>query len=406
MGIAGRLARAFLRSKLTPLITLASLAVGLLAIVATPREEEPQISVPMIDVIAALPGATPRETEHLLVRPIEQRMWEIPGVEHIYSMAGDGMAMVTVRFKVGEDQEQSVVKVHAKLFSALDQAPPGATPPLVKPHTIDDVPILALTLHSARYGSDALRALAVRLADDLRTLPDVAETSVIGGEPKQMRVTLDPARLAASGVSPAEVAMALEGANGRLQAGEFARGDRVYLVRVGAPLATPEDVGSIVVAERGGAPVYLRNVAAVAEAYGERESYVMHAVKDSAAEAAVTIALAKRHGANATVVAQAALERVAQARARLLPPDVGLEVTRDYGETASEKASELIRHLLIATLSVTALIWIFLGWREALVVLVAVPVTLGLTLFAYYAMGYSLNRITLFALIFSIGILV
>jgi len=406
MGIAGRLARTFLSSKLTPLVTIASLAVGLLAILGTPREEEPQISVPMIDVIAALPGATPRETENLLVRPIEQRMWEIPGVEHIYSMAGDGMAIVTVRFKVGEDQEQSVVKVHAKLFAAMDHAPDGALPPLVKPHTIDDVPILALTLNSARYGSNELRVMAVALEDQLRTIPDVAETFVIGGEPRQLRVALDPARLAASGVSPGEVAMSLKGANARLQAGEFASGDQVYLVRVGAPLVSAADLGSVVVASRGGAPVYLRNVATVTEAFGERESYVMHAVHGQGAVNAVTISIAKRRGANATVVAEKALERLAQAKGKLLPPEVGVEVTRNYGETASEKASELILHLIIATLSVTALIWVFLGWREALVVLVAVPVTLALTLFAYYAMGYSLNRITLFALIFSIGILV
>jgi multidrug efflux pump subunit AcrB len=406
VGIAGRVARSFLQSKLTPLITLASLAVGLLAILGTPREEEPQISVPMIDVMVAMPGATPRETENLLVRPIEQRMWEIPGVEHLYSIAGDGMAMVTVRFKVGEDQDVSVAKVHAKLFGAMDRAPAGATPPLVKPHTIDDVPILALTVHSARYGSNELRTLAVGLADELRTIPDVAEVTVIGGEPREMRVALDPARLAASGVSPGEVALSLSAANARLQAGEFASGDRVYLVRVGAPLVTAADLGSVVVATRAGAPVYLRNVAAVTEEFGERESYVMHAGKTGGASSAVTIALAKRRGANATVVAEAALERVAQARGRLVPPDVGVEVTRNYGETASDKASELILHLAIATLSVTLLIGVFLGWREALVVLVAVPVTLALTLFAYYAMGYSLNRITLFALIFSIGILV
>ena len=280
MGIAGRLARAFLGSKLTPLVTIASLAVGLLAILGTPREEEPQISVPMIDVIAALPGATPRETENLLVRPIEQRMWEIPGVEHIYSMAGDGMAIVTVRFKVGEDQEQSVVKVHAKLFAAMDHAPDGALPPLVKPHTIDDVPILALTLHSARYGSNELRVMAVALED------------AAAHDPRRRRDLRDRRRAAAAargarpGAAGGERRLArarwrwrCKGANARLQAGEFASGDQVYLVRVGAPLVSAADLGSVVVAARGGAPVYLRNVATVTEAFGERESYVMHAVR-------------------------------------------------------------------------------------------------------------------------------
>jgi multidrug efflux pump subunit AcrB len=254
MGIAGRVAGRFLRSKLTPLVTLASLAVGFMAIVATPREEEPQISVPMIDVMVALPGATPTETENLVVRPIERRMYEIPGVDHVYSTAGDGFALVTVRFRVGEDQERSVVKVHAKLFSAMDQAPPGATPPLVKPHSIDDVPILALTLHSAAYGSNELRRIATHLEDEVRTLPDVAETYVIGGRPREMRVTLDPVRMAAAGVTPGEVAQALQAANARLQAGEFAAGDRVYLVRVGAALTAPAEVGSVVVGAPGRAP--------------------------------------------------------------------------------------------------------------------------------------------------------
>ena len=406
MGIAGRVAQAFLRSKLTPLVTGASLVVGLLAMLATPREEEPQISVPMIDVIAAMPGATPAEVENLLTRPIERRMWEIPGVEYVYAMAGDGMTLVTVRFRVGEDQVRSVAQVQAKLAAGADQAPPGAMPPLVKPYAIDDVPVLALTLHSSRYGSDELRQVAAHLEDELRTLPDVSTTFVVGGQPRQFRVTLDPARLAASGVSPPEVMLAIRGANSRLPAGEFTSGNATVLVTAGAPLETAADVGSVVVSARSGRPVYLRDVAEVTDGFGEREDYVTHRPEEGGTSHAVTIAVAKRRGANAAVVTHAALERVEAARARLLPADVRVEVTRDYGETATEKADELILHLLLATLSVTALIWLFLGWREAVVVLVAVPVTLALTLFVYYALGYSLNRITLFALIFSIGILV
>ena len=406
MGISGRIAQAFLRSKLTPLVTLASLAVGLLGILATPREEEPQISVPMIDVIAALPGASPQEAENLLARPVEKRMWEIPGVEHVYTSSGEGFALVTVRFTVGEDQEESITKVHAKLFAALDQAPAGALPPLVKPHSIDDVPILTLTLHSRQYDSNELRQLATRLEDQVRTIPDVSETFIAGGQPRQIRVNLQAAQMAARGVTPGEVAMALRGASARLQAGQFTAGNETYLVDVGAPLASAADVGSVVVSARGGAPVYLRDVAEVRESFGELTTYVSHAEGGEAPAAAVTLAVAKRPGANATEVAHRALERVESARGSLLPSDVEMEVTRDYGETAAEKAQELIFHLLLATLSVTLLIWLFLGWREALVVLVAVPVTLGLTLFVYYALGYTLNRITLFALIFSIGILV
>jgi len=406
MGISGRIAKAFLQSKLTPLVTVASLIVGLLGMMATPREEEPQISVPMIDVIAALPGAGSREVENLIARPIERRMWEIPGVDHVYTMAGEGYTMVTVRFKVGEDQERSITKVHAKLASAMDQAPPGAMPPLVKPHSIDDVPVMTLTLSSKRYDSNALRQIATHLEDEIRTVTDVSETQVVGGQPTQVRVTIDPARLAARGVTPGEVAMALRGANARLQAGEFASANAVYRVDVGAPLATAADVGSVVISARSGAPVMLRDVAAVTEGFGEVDSYVSHATSGGAVEQAVTISVAKRKGANATVVTKAVEGRVEAAHERLLPKDVSLEVTRDYGETAGEKAQELILHLLIATLSVTLLVGLFLGWREALVVLVAVPVTLALTLFVYYALGYTLNRITLFALIFSIGILV
>ncbi len=406
MGISGRIAKAFLRSKLTPLVAVASLAVGLLGILATPREEEPQISVPMIDVIAALPGASPSEAENLLARPIEQRMLEIPGVDHVYSMSGDGYAMTTVRFKVGEDQERSVTRVQSRLASAMDQMPSGALPPLVKPHSIDDVPVLALTLHSAVYDANTIRQIAVHLEDEIRTIPDVAETFVVGGQPKQLRVTLDAARLASSGVTPGEVAQALRGANARLQAGELTTAGDVYRIDVGAPLTTTDEVNSVVVAVRGGSPVYLRNVADVSDGFGETTTYVSHSGRTGPSESAVTIAVAKRKGANATRVTHAVMERVNEAKARLLPRDVAVDVTRDYGETAGDKASELILHLLIATISVTVLIWIFLGWREAAVVLVAVPVTLALTLFAYYVMGYTLNRITLFALIFSIGILV
>ncbi|HVX89300.1 MAG TPA: efflux RND transporter permease subunit [Gemmatimonadales bacterium] len=406
MGIAGRVAQAFLRSKLTPLVTFASLAVGGIALVATPREEEPQISVPMVDVTVALPGATPTEVEQLLTRPAEKLMWEIPGVEHVYSTAGDGWTMITVRFQVGEDAGRSVTAVHTKLAAAADQAPPGTLPPMVRPHTIDDVPFFALTLHSASDGPEILRQVAAHLDDEIRTIPDVAATTIIGGRPRQVRVVLDPARLTAAGISAAEVMGALQGANARLPAGEFAAGDRNFLVSVGAELRDAADVRAVMVGARQGRPIYLGSVATVIDGPAEVTDYVTHAVAGGAPENAVTIAVAKRPGANATALSHLVHQRVEAARARLLPPSVGLEVTRDYGETAAEKAGELILHLLLATLSVTLLIGIFLGWREALVVLVAVPVTLALTMFAYYMMGYTLNRITLFALIFSIGILV
>ena len=353
MGISGRIASAFLRSKLTPLVSAAALGLGALAIVATPREEEPQISVPMIDVFAALPGAGPAEVENLLIRPIERRLWSIPGVDYVYSTSSAGGGLVTARFEVGEPQEPSVVKVHAALMAAMDQAPPGALPPLVQPHTIDDVPILTLTLHSRSYGSNELRQVAERLMDEIRTIPDVAATTVTGGSPRQIRAQLDPARLAARGVTAGEVFAALGAANARLQAGEFVHGDRAWLVDVGAPLRTAADAGSVVVTTRGGAPVYLRDVAVVRDGFGDVTDYVTHLPRTGEPEAAVTISVAKRKGANATRVAAAAIARVEQARGRLVPGDVEVGITRNYGETASDKAGELILHLLIATLSVT-----------------------------------------------------
>jgi multidrug efflux pump subunit AcrB len=406
MGIAGRVAKAFLDSKLTPLVTVAALLAGALGLVATPREEEPQISVPMIDVIAMLPGATPAESENLLAQPIEQRMWELAGVDHVYSTAMAGQALVTVRFAVGEDQERSVTRVRAKLAADPQLLPAHAMPVVVQPHAIDDVPIVTLTLHSARAGGDLLRQVAVRLAEDLRTVPDVAATDVIGGQPRQIRVLLDPARLAVRGVTPAEVMEALRQANVQFDAGELVAGDRTAVLHVAGRLRTADEVGGVVVGGRGGAPAHVRDVATVTDGFGERTDYITHVEAGGNAEAAVTITVAKRPGANATVVADEVLARVEQAENRILPADVHVAVTRNYGETAREKASELILHLLVATLSVTVLVWLVLGWREAVVVLVAVPVTLALTLFAYYALGYTLNRITLFALIFSIGILV
>ncbi|HEY7568274.1 MAG TPA: efflux RND transporter permease subunit [Gemmatimonadaceae bacterium] len=406
MGISGRIAGAFLRSRLTPLVAIASLGAGLIGILATPREEEPQISVPMIDVIAALPGASADEVENLITRPLERRMREIDGVEHVYATAAEDYSLITVRFKVGEDQERSVTKVYAKVMADAGAAPPGALPPLVRPHSIDDVPVMTLTMASDRYTSNELREIATHLEDEIRTVADVSETFVVGGAARRISVALDPARLAAHGISPLEVMGALRGANARVHAGAVASGNEVIRIEVGAPLADAQEVAAVVVAVRRATAISLRDVAVVSDDYGEPDNYVSHAATGQAKRQAVTISIAKRPGANATTVTREVNARVAAARERLVPSDVTIDVTRDYGETASEKARELILHLLIATLSVTLLVAVFLGWREGLVVLVAVPVTLGLTLFVYYALGYTLNRITLFALIFSIGILV
>jgi multidrug efflux pump subunit AcrB len=374
MGVAGRIARSFLRSKLTPLITIASLAVGVIGILATPREEEPQITVPMIDVLTGMPGAGPEEVENIVTRAVERRMWEIPGVDHVYSTSGEGWSLVTVRFRVGEDQERSVTRVHAKLLAELADVPPGVTTPLVKPHSIDDVPVYTLTLSSDRYDANALRAMAVHLEDEVRTIGDVAATWVTGGSPRRIRVELDPRRLGGREVTASEVLGALQGAGSRVQAGEFPEAGRVVRVDAGAPLETAGDVGLVVVGVRGGAPVLLRDVATVREEFGEPLDYVMHAEGEGEGEGAsrqaVTLSIAKRPGANASTVTRHVEERVEEARSRLLPDEVHLSVTRDYGETAAEKARELIRHLLLAKLSVKLVLGIFLGCRVEVVVFV------------------------------------
>jgi multidrug efflux pump subunit AcrB len=418
-GVAGRIADAFVDSKLTQLLALSALLLGLFAVMATPREEEPQIVVPFADVFVEMPGAGIREMEERVTWPLEKRLHEIPGVEHVYSVTRPGATLAIVRFYVGEDEERSLVKLYNKLYSNLDVVPPGASAPLVKPRSIDDVPILALTLWSERLDAFALRRIAAQLDEEIRAIPDVSETRLLGGLRRQVRVLLDRARLAARGLDPPAVAAALRGANQERRVGRFTRGNREYLVDVGAFLRTAADVESVVVGSTAGRPVYLRDVARVEDGPEEPEGHVLMlrgagaragaeetVPSGGSAAPAVTLSVAKRKGTNAVAIAHAVLAKVEAVRPRLVPGDVHLTVTRNYGETAKEKSDELLKHLALATVSVTALIALFLGVRAALVVLIAIPVTLALTLFLYYLYGYTLNRVTLFALIFSIGILV
>ena len=415
VGFAGRLARTFIDSKLTQLVVLASLLLGLFAVLATPREEEPQIVVPFADVFVEMPGAGIKEVEERISIPLEKKLREIPGVEYVYSTSQPGAALAIVRFYVGEDEERSMVKLHDKLRANLDLIPAGASQPLVKPRSIDDVPILALTLWSERADAYTLRRIAAQLDDQVKAVTDVAETRLIGGLRRQLRVTLDRDRLAGFGVTPGAVVAALGEANRELRVGRFARGNREYLVDAGVFLADPGALGQVVVGVTRSRPVHLRDVASIDDGPEEPREYVMMAggagasgrgPAPGAAGSAVTLSVAKRKGTNAVVIAERVLAKVQAARASLIPADVHLTVTRNYGETAREKSNELLKHLLLATVSVTVLIALFLGIRASLVVLVAIPVTLALTLFLYYLYGYTLNRVTLFALIFSIGILV
>ena len=405
-GIAGRLAAAFINSKLTPLAIAASLGLGAMAVVALPREEEPQIIVPMIDVFVQLPGAAPVEVEQRVTRPMERLLWEVPGVEYLYSTSSSGQALVIVRFRVGEPEEAALVRLNQKLAANADLIPPGAIGPLVKPRSIDNVPILAVTLWSPRYDDFQLRTLAAQLRDAIAEVTDVSEVTLIGGRTRQLSVTVDPARLAAYDIDPAAVGHAIRQANLQTAAAGTVGSGQVTSLEAGAHLRSGDDLANVVVTSSTARPVRLRDVADVVDGDAEPSAYVTFQTRESGAHPAVTIAVAKRKGTNAIDVSHRVAQKLATLEGTLIPSDVHLTRTRDYGETAADKSNELLWHMLLAVLSVSLLIWIALGRREAGVVLIAIPVTLALTLFMFYLYGYTLNRITLFALIFSIGILV
>ncbi|MBZ5610335.1 MAG: efflux RND transporter permease subunit [Acidobacteriia bacterium] len=409
VGIAGRIARAWINSKLTPLFLGASLLVGLFSIWRLPREEEPQIIVPMIDVFVAMPGASSREVEERVTKPMEKLLWEIPGVEYIYSTSSPGQSLAIVRFRVGEDEEKSIVKLNQKMFANFDLIPPGASQPLIKPRSIDDVPILALTFSSSRYSSLELRRLAAQVHDTVTQVNNVSAVTIIGGQRREITVTLDQSRLAALSLAPLQVFQALSASNRRLPSGHYSSDNREFLVETGDFLRCADDVASVVVGVANGKPVFVRDVANVTDAGQEPVDYVQFADANPAGasfQPAVTLAIAKRKGANAIDVAHDVLDRVDHLKGALIPSDVQLSITRNYGETAAEKSNELLWHMGIAVVSVSLLIALALGFRESLIVFVAIPVTLALTLSVFYFYGFTLNRITLFALIFSIGILV
>jgi multidrug efflux pump subunit AcrB len=405
IGAAGRIAAAFIQSRLTPLFIIASVALGILAVIALPREEEPQIIVPMVDVMAEMPGASAAEVEQRLTRPIEKLLWEIPGVEYLYSTSSPGNAIVIVRFLVGEDETAALVRLNQKLASHAGSLPPGVRAPVVRARSIDDVPVVAVTIRGDRYDDHQLRLVAGQLGDALKEVPNVSEVTLIGGRPRQVQVELDPARMAAYGLDPLGVRDALAAANVQLDLTGTVTTGAVSALRVGQAIATVSDLEAVVIGSHRGRPVILANVARVTDADARPQAIVSFHEKDRAYPA-VTLAIAKRKGTNAITLARHVEEKLDTVRGTLVPADLDMVITRNYGETAAAKSNELLWHMLIAVLSVSVLIWIALGRREAVVVLVAIPVTLALTLFTFYLYGYTLNRITLFALIFSIGILV
>ena len=404
-GIAGRIAAGWIDSKLTPLLIAASLLLGAFSVIRLPREEEPQIVVPLIDVFVAMPGASAGEVEERVTKPMEKLLWEIPGVEYIYSTSSPGNALAIVRFKVGEDEEKSIVRLNQKMLANFDLIPPGASQPLVKPRSIDDVPILALTFWSKRYDSYSLRRVAAQVHDYIKQADNVSAVEILGGERRELRVTLQPGELSARSLSALQVMSALRGANRRLESGRYNSGNREFLLETGSFLRSAEEARAVVVGVSGGRPVYLRDVAAVIDGGEEPAQYVQYAA-GRVFYPAVTLAVSKRKGANAIDVASDVLRRVDALKGTLIPSEVEVTITRQYGETAAEKSNELLFHMAIAVVSVSVLIGLTLGLRESFIVFTAIPVTLSLTLTVFYLYGYTLNRITLFALIFSIGILV
>ena len=405
-GLAGRLAAAFIHSRLTPLMIVASVLLGVYAVLALPREEEPQIVVPMIDVFVDMPGASPTEVEQRITRPLERILWEVPGVEYLYSTSDPGRAMIVVRFLVGQDQERALVRLNQKLAANATQLPPGASPVLVQARSIDDVPVMSLTLWGLGYDDVQLRQMGGQLRDTLKELPDISEVSIIGGRPRRVSVDLDPAALSARHLDPLSVQQALARANVRSTSGSAVNDNTATSIETGHWLTSLDALKSAVVGTSEGTPMRLADVADVTDGGGEPDDYVMHYPRSGQAFPAVTLSIAKRKGTNAVELTRAVERKLDTTRGYLLPRDLHVAVTRDYGATAAQKSNELLWHMFLAIVSVSALIGLVLGRRESAVVLTAIPVTLAMTLFVFYLYGYTLNRITLFALIFSIGILV
>ncbi len=404
--VAGRLAGLFMESKLTPLLMAAALGLGIWTLTTMPSEEEPQIIVPLADLYLPLPGAEPEEVENRVLIPLEQVLQGIEGVEYVYSHAEPGFGLVTVRYEVGRDMEESLVRLHSALLDHMDRMPPELGFPLIKTVTIDDVPFFTVVLSSDSLDPGTLRTLAEELQVRLSEVPDVREIDVVGGYPREIRVELDPERLATYGIDPMQVVERLRAENVRRESPPLSAGGEVLRVSAGPFLASAEDVASVVLDVRDGALVQVRDVARVIDGAGEVTQYTFHADAGGPWAPMVTLAVAKRPGADATLLGRALEARLHELEGRLIPDDVQVRVTRNYGETARDKVVTLQEHLGMAVLAVGLVILLSMGWRSALVVMMAVPVTFALTLFVYQIFGYTLNRVTLFALIFVTGIVI
>ena len=413
-GISGKIANFFINSKLTILLMVALMIIGSYSSFLIPREEEPQINVPMADVMVMYPGANPSEVESRVVKPLEKIIGNIKGVEHIHSMAFNGYSMMVVQFYVGENSEDSYVKLYDELMKHQDMFPEGVMQPMVKTRSIDDVPMLGLTLWSENYDDFQLRQLAEEVTNEIEKVKDVAITKEIGGRTRELKVVLDKDKMAENGVDALSIMQMVKANNGSSQSGSFVQNDQEYLVNTGQFLANKEDVENLVVGVNKNMPVYLKQVATIQDGPQTPKNYVSFGYgkanenfkSHNSEYPAVTISVAKVKGADAMKISEKILTHVEELKKNLIPSDVHVEITRNYGETASHKVGELLLHLGVAILAVTILVMLAMGWRGGLVVFFSVPLTFALTLFSYYMLGYTLNRITLFALVFVVGIVV
>ena len=413
-GISGKIAQFFINSKLTILLMVGLMIIGVYSSFLIPREEEPQIIVPMADVMVGYPGASPSEVESRVAKPLEKIISNIKGVEHVHTMAMNGQAMLIVQFFVGQDVERSYVKLYDELAKHEDMFPKGVYKPVVKTRSIDDVPMLGITLWSDKMDDFQLRQIAEEVTSEVEKVKDVAITREIGGRNRELKVILDKDKMAENGVDALGIMQMIQANNGSSQSGSFVKNDQEYLVTTGKFLSSSEDVESLVVGVNKNRPVYLKQVAKVEDGASTPRSYVSFGYgkanekfKTAKSEyPAVTISIGKVKGADAMKISAKIIDKVEQLKKSLIPNDVHVEVTRNYGETASDKVGELLLHLGIAIIAVTFLVMLAMGWRGGLVVFFSVPLTFALTLFAYYLLGYTLNRITLFALVFVVGIVV
>ncbi len=422
LGLAGNLAKSFIHSPLSPLLLIACLAIGILGLMFTPRQEDPQISVPMVDIFVSYPGASSEQVASLVADPLERIMSEIPGVKHVYSASQREQVMVTVEFDVGEDMGESLVKLYDKLESNIDRIPPGVSPPLVKPKGVDDVPLITLTLWSPQNGPDntqgavddaTLRLVALDVIQRLKEVPNTSQSFVVGGRKEQIRIEVYPERLAGFGINLDQIANTIRSANTQRGVGNVETNDHSFRLYTGEFLKHANDVRQLIVGLYNNQPVYLADVAKIIEGPAETNQFAnFYSGKASTltnptiAAPAVTLAVAKKVGTNGVSVANAILEKVEYLKGRSIPDNVNVSITRNYGETANDKVNELIFKLFVATLVVTILVWMFLGRPAATVVLIVIPVVILVTVFSAWILKFTIDRVSLFALIFSIGILV